>query len=144
MARDARAAVLELAAGCNEVGEHLCFEDGPAVIVIPLSHEWTRIGRSLTADVRFEDPTVSRRHALIIRGPDGSRLIDDGGLNGVFLNGERIASSALSHGDEIGIGRHRLIYCASQPSEPRALRERSDRAWLEKRVPSGALAYSGC
>jgi hypothetical protein len=81
---DAGALVLALAASLDEPGEYLCFDDGAAVVVIPLSREWTRIGRSLTADVRFEDCTVSRRHALIVRGPDGLRLLDDGSLNGVF------------------------------------------------------------
>ena len=39
---------------------------------MPLTREWTRIGRSLTADIRLDDPTVSRRHALICR-QDGRR-----------------------------------------------------------------------
>ena len=55
-----------------------------------LTREWTRIGRSLAADVRFDDPTVSRRHALIVRQPDGVRLLDDRSLNGVFVNGARV------------------------------------------------------
>ena len=56
---------------------------------VPLTREWTRIGRSLAADVRFDDPTVSRRHALIVRQADGVRVLDDRSLNGVFVNGER-------------------------------------------------------
>ena len=55
-----------------------------------LEREWTRVGRSLAADVRFDDPTVSRRHALIVRQPDGVRVLDDRSLNGVFVNGERV------------------------------------------------------
>ena len=58
--------------------------------IVPLEREWTRIGRSLAADVRFDDPTVSRRHALIVRQPDGVRVLDDRSLNGVFVNGERV------------------------------------------------------
>ena len=54
------------------------------------TREWTRIGRSLAADVRFDDPTVSRRHALIVRQADGVRVLDDRSLNGVFVNGERV------------------------------------------------------
>ena len=56
----------------------------------PLEREWTRVGRSLAADVRFDDPTVSRRHALIVRQADGVRVLDDRSLNGVFVNGERV------------------------------------------------------
>ena len=72
--------------------------------------EWTRIGRSLAADIRFDDPTVSRRHALIVRQPDGLRVLDDRSLNGVFVNGERVEWSTLADGDEIVIGRHHLHF----------------------------------
>ena len=72
--------------------------------------EWTRIGRSLAADIRFDDPTVSRRHALIVRQPDGLRVLDDRSLNGVFVNGERVEWSTLADGDEVVIGRHHLHF----------------------------------
>ena len=75
-----------------------------------LAREWTRIGRSLAADVRFDDPTVSRRHALIVRQPDGVRVLDDRSLNGVFVNGERIEWRALRDGDELVVGRHHLHF----------------------------------
>jgi pSer/pThr/pTyr-binding forkhead associated (FHA) protein len=77
---------------------------------VALSREWTRIGRSLAADVRFDDPTVSRRHALIVRQPDGVRVLDDRSLNGVFVNGARVEGKALSDGDEILVGRYRLNF----------------------------------
>jgi FHA domain/Zinc-ribbon containing domain len=80
------------------------------VRVFAVAGEWTRIGRSLAADVRFDDPTVSRRHALIVRQPDGLRVLDDRSLNGVFVNGERVEWSTLADGDEIVIGRHRLHF----------------------------------
>jgi len=69
-----------------------------------------RVGRSLAADVRFDDPTVSRRHALIVRQPDGVRVLDDRSLNGVFVNGERVDWRGLRDGDEIVVGRYRLTY----------------------------------
>jgi DNA-directed RNA polymerase subunit RPC12/RpoP len=80
------------------------------VVTFPLTREWTRIGRSLAADIRFDDPTVSRRHALIVRQPDGLRVLDDRSLNGVFVNGERVEWSTLADGDEIVIGRHHLHF----------------------------------
>ena len=80
------------------------------VSVTPLTREWTRIGRSLAADVRFDDPTVSRRHALIVRQADGVRVLDDRSLNGVFVNGERVEWSVLTDGDEIVVGRHVLRF----------------------------------
>jgi hypothetical protein len=99
----------------GEPGEYICFEDGDEVVVVPLTREWTRIGRGLAADVRFDDPTVSRRHALIVRGADGLRVLDDRSLNGVFVNGQRVEWSPLAHGDEIRVGRHRLYYATLDP-----------------------------
>jgi predicted nucleic acid-binding Zn-ribbon protein len=97
-------------------GEYLCFEEGGETRTVPLSREWTRIGRSLAADVRFDDPTVSRRHALIVRQPDGVRVLDDRSLNGVFVNGERIEGQLLQDGDEIIVGRYRLSYLVVAPA----------------------------
>jgi hypothetical protein len=102
--------LLDPAAILGEPGEYLCFEDSGEIVVVPLTREWTRIGRGLAADVRFDDPTVSRRHALIVRNPDGVRVLDDRSLNGVFVNGQRVEWSPLAHGDEIRVGRHRLYY----------------------------------
>ncbi len=97
--------------GIDRPGRYLAYESpGDRVEVVPLNGEWTRIGRSLAADIRFDDPTVSRRHALIVRQPDGVRVLDDRSLNGVFVNGERVEWSALSDGDEILVGRHSLRF----------------------------------
>jgi hypothetical protein len=95
----------------TQPGQYLIFEaDRDRIDVVPLNAEWTRIGRSLAADVRFDDPTVSRRHALIVRQPDGVRVLDDRSLNGVFVNGERVEWSVLGDGDEILVGRHSLRF----------------------------------
>jgi hypothetical protein len=93
-------------------GEYLCFEEGGEVRTLGLTREWTRIGRSLAADIRFDDPTVSRRHALIVRHADGVRLLDDRSLNGVFVNGARVDGKVLQDGDEIIVGRYRLMFVA--------------------------------
>jgi pSer/pThr/pTyr-binding forkhead associated (FHA) protein len=87
------------------------------VRVAPLEREWTRVGRSLAADVRFDDPTVSRRHALIVRQADGVRVLDDRSLNGVFVNGERVEWRVLSDGDEIVVGRYRLHFLEAVEQE---------------------------
>jgi hypothetical protein len=101
----------------DQPGEYLCYEDGEEVRTVPLTREWTRIGRSLVADVRFDDPTVSRRHALIVRQPDGVRLLDDRSLNGVFVNGSRVEGKTLKDGDEIIVGRYRLMFLSVANSE---------------------------
>ncbi|MHB8532213.1 MAG: FHA domain-containing protein [Solirubrobacteraceae bacterium] len=104
------ARVAEARAHLEQPGEYLFYEDGGDLHTVALTREWTRIGRSLAADVRFDDPTVSRRHALIVRHPDGVRLLDDRSLNGVFVNGSRIDGRALQDGDEIIVGRYRLSF----------------------------------
>jgi predicted nucleic acid-binding Zn-ribbon protein len=91
-------------------GQYLVFERDGHTETIALEREWTRVGRSLAADVRFDDPTVSRRHALIVRQADGVRVLDDRSLNGVFVNGERVEWRELADGDEIVVGRYRLTF----------------------------------
>jgi pSer/pThr/pTyr-binding forkhead associated (FHA) protein len=92
-------------------GKYLAFEDSGRNSVVPVQREWTRIGRSLAADVRFDDATVSRRHALVAIGEeDGVRVLDDRSLNGIFVNGRRVEWSPLADGDEITVGRHTLHY----------------------------------
>jgi hypothetical protein len=78
--------------------------------VVQLRAGSTRIGRSASAHVRFDDPTVSRRHALVVRRADGVHILDDRSLNGVFVNGERVEWRLLHDGDEIVVGRHRLDF----------------------------------
>lgn len=77
--------------------------------VVEVSGRWTRIGRSDNADVTLDDPTVSRRHALVVRTPEGGlRALDDRSLNGLFVNGKRVEWTPLADGDELEIGRYRL------------------------------------
>jgi len=101
----------------SEPGQYLAWVDSGGVRVAPLEREWTRIGRSLAADVRFDGPTVSRRHALIVRQADGVRVLDDRSLNGVFVNGERVEWRVLGDGDEIVVGRYRLHFLEAVEEE---------------------------
>jgi hypothetical protein len=90
-------------------GDYLAFEDR-GLRVTGLSDGWTRIGRSLSADIRFDDPTVSRRHAMVHRDAGVVRILDDRSLNGVFVNGERVDMRELEDGDELTVGRFRLYF----------------------------------
>jgi pSer/pThr/pTyr-binding forkhead associated (FHA) protein len=119
-APDRAAQLAKLRAGIEQPGEYLCYEENGEQRTVALTREWTRVGRSLAADVRFDDPTVSRRHALIVRHPDGVRLLDDRSLNGVFVNGARVDGKALKDGDEIIVGRYRLAF-VSVPGDAGAL-----------------------
>jgi hypothetical protein len=91
-------------------GDYLAFDTGERVQVLPLQDGWTRVGRSLSAHVRLDDPTVSRRHALVYRDEDGAKVLDDRSLNGVFLNGERVDLSELEDGDAVAVGRFTLHF----------------------------------
>jgi predicted RNA-binding Zn-ribbon protein involved in translation (DUF1610 family) len=90
--------------------DYLVFDTGAGVRAVALPEGFMRIGRSLAAEVRFDDPTVSRRHAIVHREDGQARLLDDRSLNGVFVNGERAEWHELGDGDEILIGRFRMYF----------------------------------
>jgi pSer/pThr/pTyr-binding forkhead associated (FHA) protein len=112
--------------GLTQPGKYLAYEESGRQVVTPLNQEWTRIGRSLAADIRFDDATVSRRHALVVSQAEGVRVLDDRSLNGVYVNGERVEWAPLADGDEITIGRHSIFFL--------------DTATVGSPSPQGALA----
>jgi len=97
-------------AALTQAGDYLVFSEGDELRVVALVGDWTRIGRSTAADIRFDDPTVSRRHALIIREGDALKLVDDSSLNGIFVDGKRIERYRLTDGDNFLIGRYRMNF----------------------------------
>lgn len=104
-------------------GDYLAYDADDRAVALRLKDGWTRIGRSLSADVRLDDPTVSRRHALVYRDEVGAKVLDDRSLNGVFLNGERLDVAELADGDTLAIGRFNLHFIAldgepAMPPEP--------------------------
>ena len=101
-------------------GHYIAYEDGDRARVVSLQEGWTRVGRSLSAHVRLDDPTVSRRHALIYRDDAGAKVLDDRSLNGVFRNGERIELSELRDGDTVTVGRFHLHFITLEESSARA------------------------
>jgi predicted nucleic acid-binding Zn-ribbon protein len=113
--RERDAVITSALAEIAEPGAYLIFEDGGTVHTTALGTGSTRVGRSLSAEVRFEDPTVSRRHAVLVNESDGVRVLDDRSLNGVFVNGQRINSHVLTDRDEILIGRYRLYFADLTP-----------------------------
>jgi pSer/pThr/pTyr-binding forkhead associated (FHA) protein len=70
-------------------------------------------GRHPDSDIFLDDVTVSRRHAVFRRTPDGYQVVDVGSLNGTYVNRDRIDSITLSGGDEVQIGKYRLVYFES-------------------------------
>lgn len=73
----------------------------------------TQIGRHPDSDIFLDDITVSRRHAEIRRGEGGGfSLHDVGSLNGTYVNRERLETGELRSGDEIQIGKFKLVFLA--------------------------------
>ncbi len=77
-----------------------------------LDHDVTTSGRHPDSDIFLDDVTVSRRHAEFHRGGSGFTVRDVGSLNGTYVNRERVESSSLSNGDEVQIGKFRLVFIA--------------------------------
>ena len=103
--RDAATSVPQLAPG-----RYLAIEDGDEVVVVALREGVTRIGRGLSADVRLESPSVSRRHALVVVEGDEVVLADDRSRNGTWLNDERVTRAPIREGDVIVIGTSRMQF----------------------------------
>ena len=81
-----------------------------------LDSELTTAGRHPQSDIFLDDVTVSRRHVEFRRGQDGAFSVADvGSLNGTYVNRERIDEVPLSNGDEVQIGKYRLVFYASRP-----------------------------
>ncbi|MGI8946359.1 MAG: FHA domain-containing protein [Thermoleophilaceae bacterium] len=100
----------EARSSLEHTGDYLAYDPGERAVAIHLGDGWTRIGRSISADVRLDDPTVSRRHALIYRDEQGAKALDDRSLNGIFRNGERIELAEVADGDTLTVGRFDLHF----------------------------------
>jgi hypothetical protein len=77
-----------------------------------LDADLTTAGRHPDSDIFLDDVTVSRRHAQFVREGGGFVVRDVGSLNGTYLNRERIESAVLAGGDEVQIGKYRLVFLA--------------------------------
>jgi pSer/pThr/pTyr-binding forkhead associated (FHA) protein len=97
--------------------------EGPALVVragggragetFALVHDRTSLGRAPECEVFLDDVTVSRRHSVITRGPEGFTLHDEGSLNGTYVNRRRVESAKLEDGDEVQIGKYKLTFLES-------------------------------
>ena len=77
----------------------------------------TTVGRRESADIFLDDVTVSRKHAEFVRSGTRFTVQDVGSLNGTYVNRDRIDSAQLAAGDEVQIGKFRMIFHpGDQPS----------------------------
>ncbi len=67
-------------------------------------------GRHPHSDIFLDDVTVSRKHAQFVKEGDGYLVRDVGSLNGTYVNRQRIDEAVLTQGDEVQIGKFRLVY----------------------------------
>lgn len=74
----------------------------------------TSIGRHPESDIFLDDVTVSRRHADVHLEGEAVLLNDAGSLNGTYLNRTRIESSSLRSGDEVQIGKFKLVFLTDE------------------------------
>jgi hypothetical protein len=74
------------------------------------------IGRHPDAGIFLDDVTVSRHHAVVVREGESWVIVDEGSLNGTFINRRRGDRTVLSDGDEIQIGKYRLTFLAAAAS----------------------------
>lgn len=92
-----------------DAGKYVAFFIEGRARAVALDVGWSRIGRSGSADIRLDDPTVSRRHAVVVRTPEGElRVLDDRSMNGIMVNGEGVDWSPLHDGDSLQVGRYCL------------------------------------
>lgn len=75
-----------------------------------LDKERTSAGRHPESDIFLDDVTVSRRHAEFARHGGTFAVRDVGSLNGTYVNRNRIDEAGLSGGDEVQIGKFRLVF----------------------------------
>jgi len=92
----------------------------PAVLVVTqgpaagsrfeLSQDRVAVGRHPDSDIFLDDITVSRRHAEVYRDGLVQQVRDMSSLNGTYLNSRRVEDAGLKNGDELQIGRFKLVY----------------------------------
>jgi pSer/pThr/pTyr-binding forkhead associated (FHA) protein len=91
-------------------GRYLEVQGAGRTLLIPIGADVIHIGRGLAADLRLDETSVSRRHAILVPRVSGARILDDRSSNGTFVNGRRVQQADLSDGDVIVVGRVVLRY----------------------------------
>jgi pSer/pThr/pTyr-binding forkhead associated (FHA) protein len=91
-------------------GRYIEVEGPSETLLIGLDRGITHVGRGLVADLRLDDASVSRRHAILVNRDAGARVLDDRSSNGTFVNGRRILQAELEDGDVLRLGRVVLRY----------------------------------
>ncbi len=92
-----------------------------------LDGDLTTAGRHPDSDIFLDDVTVSRRHAEFYRQGTSFTVRDVGSLNGTYVNRERIEETELAGGDEVQIGKFRLLFLTGRDLGPASSADRRGR-----------------
>jgi pSer/pThr/pTyr-binding forkhead associated (FHA) protein len=84
-----------------------------------LDQDTTSAGRHPDSDIFLDDVTVSRRHAEFRREGGEFIVVDVGSLNGTYVNREPVDTAVLASGDEVQIGKFRLVFLIGMRGGPR-------------------------
>ena len=113
---------MESGAAAPATGSDITPPAGAAILIVKrgpnagarflLDQETTPAGRHPESDIFLDDVTVSRRHAEFRLNDGTFEVVDVGSLNGTYVNREPRNSQVLSIGDEIQIGKFRLVFIA--------------------------------
>jgi signal transduction histidine kinase len=76
------------------------------------------IGRDAGSRIRMNDTEVSRRHAELVRTPDGYRILDKGSANGTYVNNQAVKDALLHFGDRVQIGQSVLVFSPGRGEAP--------------------------
>ncbi|HEX4467040.1 MAG TPA: FHA domain-containing protein [Solirubrobacteraceae bacterium] len=98
------------AEGAEGPGRYIEVQGLDERLLIELGTDVVHVGRGLKAELHLDEASVSRRHAIIVPGEGGARILDDRSSNGTFVNGRRIQQQDLRDGDVIAVGRVTLRY----------------------------------
>ncbi len=101
------AGLLELPRGVGMLVVKRGSDEGVRMV---LESDLTRAGRHPESDIFLDDITVSRRHAEFVTRNQVTSVRGVGSLNGTYVNRERIEEARLSSGDEVQIGKFKLLY----------------------------------
>jgi hypothetical protein len=94
----------------RDPGRYIEIQGPDRALMIPLGEQPIHVGRGLAAELRLDENSVSRRHAIIVPRPAGARILDDRSANGTFVNGRRVQQADLRNGDVVVLGRVVLRY----------------------------------
>ena len=103
----------------GSTGPMLLVRRGPnAGVRYVLDKDVVKVGRHPDSDIFLDDITVSRRHAEVRKESSGLHMVKDvGSLNGTYVNRERVDEAVLDSGDEVQIGKFRLVYVSEIANE---------------------------